>query len=132
MIAPAEGRAAHETAESGDLLAAARRAREARRLREQVFGGELLAEPCWDLLLDLFIAAQEGKRLSITAACLALPVPRGTAQRCIAHLADVGLISRETEPGDHGVLYLAPTERAVAKLTLLLSSSVPDPQMTAA
>jgi hypothetical protein len=132
MIAPAEQQAAQETADGGDLLAAARAAREARRRLEQVFGGELLTEPCWDLLLDLFIAAREGKRLSITAACLALPVPRGTAQRCIAHLADVGLISRETGPGDHGVLYLAPTERALAKLTSLLSRPGQDAEMSAA
>jgi len=132
MIAPAERHAAERVPEALDLLSAARTAREARRRREQVFGDELLAEPCWDLLLDLFIAVQEGKRLSITAACLALPVPRGTAQRCIAHLADVGLITRETEPGDHGVLYLAPTDRAVAKLTLLLSRSDRDAEMSAA
>jgi hypothetical protein len=132
MIAPSERHATVEASETRDLLAAARAARDARRRREQVFGDELLAEPCWDLLLDLFIAAQEGKRLSITAACLALPVPRGTAQRCIAHLADVGLISRETGPGDHGVLYLAPTDRAVAKLTLLLSRPDRDEEMNAA
>ena len=132
MIAPAERPASEEASETLDLLGAARAAREARRRREQIFGDELLAEPCWDLLLDLFIAAQDGKRLSITAACLALPVPRGTAQRCIAHLADVGLISRETGPGDHGVLYLAPTDRAVTKLKLLLSRPNQDVEMSAA
>lgn len=132
LTAPAELREARENVASGDLLGCARAAREARRRSKQIFGDELLAEPCWDLLLDLFIAAQEGKRLSIAAACLALPVPRGTAQRCIAHLADVGLICRESEPGDQGVIYLAPTNRAVAKLTLLLTRPDRDPEMSAA
>lgn len=131
MIAPSERQPAQaEDGDPGDLLDAARRAREARRRREQIFGGELLAEPCWDLLLDLFIASREEKRLSVTAACLALPVARGTAQRCIAHLAEVGLIRRET--GDHGVIYLAPSDRAVAKLTLLLGGPDPDPELSAA
>jgi hypothetical protein len=122
MIVQAEhqGELVASDAAEGTLLTAARDAREKRRRRDQVFGGALLAEPCWDLLLDLFIATQEGRRLSITAACLALPVPRGTAERCIAHLADVGLISRETKPGDHGVVYLAPTDQSIAKLSILL------------
>jgi hypothetical protein len=134
MIAQAErnGDLAASGAPEGDLLAAAREARERTRCREQVFGGALLAEPCWDLLLDLFIAAQEGRRLSITAACLALPVPRGTAERCIAHLADVGLISRETRPGDHGVVYLAPTDQSIAKLSILLGRPGRDEAASAA
>jgi hypothetical protein len=133
MIASAEQHPSQDrTAEPADLLAAARTAREARRRRDQVFGDELLAEPCWDLLLDLFIAAKEGRRLSITAAFLALSVARGTTQRCIAHLADVGLLSRESGPGDQGVIYLAPTERAVAKLSLLLARADRDAEMSAA
>ena len=132
MTARAERDPVWKAASSGKLATAARAAREARRRREQIFGGDLLAEPCWDLLLDLFIAAQEGRRLSITAACLGLPVPRGTAERCIAHLADVGLLSRETRPGDHGVVYLAPTDQSIAKLSILLGRPAPDEGPSAA
>jgi hypothetical protein len=121
-----------EPAESSGLLAAVRNARDIRRRHERIFGQDLLADPGWDLLLDLFIAEAEGRRLSIAAACLAAPVPTGTALRCIAHLADVGLIDRTADPGDHGLFYLVPTGEAAAKLALFLTPPAPDAEKSAA
>ena len=114
------------------MLGAARNLREGRRRREQIFGGDLLADPCWDLLLDLFIAAEEGRQLSVAAACLAAPVPGSTALRCIAHLADVGLVSQCLEDGSHVGLHLALTDQAMVKLTQFLNPSESEPEQNAA
>lgn len=83
------------------LLAAAREAYRDRRMRAKVFEDSgLFGEPAWDLLLDLFIAALEGKRVPVTSACIGAAVPTTTALRWIALLEAQGLIFRENDSSD--------------------------------
>ena len=42
-----------------------------RRQRAKSFGSELFADPAWDMLLDLFLAMLQKKRISISSACIA-------------------------------------------------------------
>lgn len=81
------------------MLAKAHYAERRRRIKflpEQIFG-----EPSWDLLLDLFIAAREGKEVCTSSACLAAHVPQTTALRRLQLLEEQGLIERAGDPGDH-------------------------------
>ncbi len=72
-----------------------------RRLRGQFFDDEaLFGEPAWDLLLDLFIAAREGKKVPVTSACIGAAVPTTTALRWLAVLEGRGLIIREADGRD--------------------------------
>ena len=72
-----------------------------RRLRGQFFDDEaLFGEPAWDLLLDLFIAAREGKQVPVTSACIGAAVPTTTALRWLAVLETRGLIEREADGRD--------------------------------
>lgn len=48
----------------------------ARRLREQMFSPELFADPAWDMLLDLYAARLERRRVSVSSLCIAAAVPR--------------------------------------------------------
>ena len=83
------------------LLSAAREAYRDRRLRTKVFEDtSLFGEPAWDILLDLFIASLEGKRVPVTSACIGAAVPTTTALRWIALLEAQGLISRENDSSD--------------------------------
>lgn len=93
------------------FLPAARRLYRSRRLREQIFGIGLFADPAWDILLDLFIAKQEAKQAPITGACLAATVPTSTALRHIAHLIEMGLAERCPHPGDSRSAHLNLTAR---------------------
>jgi hypothetical protein len=127
-----EGRDPEVNSGPADMLAAARNARDARRRRDNIFGRDLLADPSWDLLLDLFIAHGEGRRMSVASACLGAPAPAGTALRCIAHLADVGLVDRVPDSEDPRGLYLIPTERAVAKLIQFFTRLERDAEKNAA
>lgn len=89
-----------------------------RRLRAQVIGDDsLFGEPAWDLLLDLFIASAEGKRLSVTAACIGAAVPTSTALRWIVILESRGLVWRENDPADARRVFLQLTETGQRKLT---------------
>ena len=72
-----------------------------RRRRNRTFGdAELFGEPAWDILLDLFHAAKQRKRVSVTSACIAADVPSSTALRWIAVLEQKGLVIRESDPSD--------------------------------
>jgi hypothetical protein len=51
----------------------------ARRLRNQFFADELFADPAWDMLLDLFAAGLEKRRVSVSSLCIAAAVPPTTA-----------------------------------------------------
>lgn len=85
----------------------ARQAYEDRRRRTKIFQSEdLFGEPAWDILLDLFIAAKERRRVSVTSACIGSAVPSTTALRWIALLERQGLLMREADPADARRVYL--------------------------
>lgn len=41
-----------------------------RRSRGLYFGTSLFADPAWDMLLDLFLAGEEGRRVSVSSLCI--------------------------------------------------------------
>lgn len=97
----AGGRTTQAIADDIRWLAHARKAYRDRRSREHAFGStDLFGEPAWDLLLDLFIAAKEGKQVPVTSACIGAAVPTTTALRWLAVLEDRGLVLREADPAD--------------------------------
>ena len=83
-------------------LALARKAYALRRKRVSLFGNpELFGEPAWDILLDLYIAAGEGKNVSVSSACIGSAAPATTGLRWLGVLADEGLVVRENDAEDH-------------------------------
>jgi hypothetical protein len=107
----AEGGAASEPPETPSArparparnhLALARKAYALRRKRASVFGNpDLFGEPAWDILLDLYIAAGEGKPVSVSSACIGSAAPATTGLRWLGVLADEGLVVREADAEDH-------------------------------
>lgn len=82
-----------DDASLGDL---ARKAYADRRRRAAISGtAGLFGEPAWDILLDLFIAARESRRVSLAKACASAAVPEASALRWIAVLEKRGLIISE-------------------------------------
>ncbi|MFM7377628.1 MAG: winged helix DNA-binding protein [Erythrobacter sp.] len=83
-------------------LALARKAYALRRKRVSLFGNpDLFGEPAWDILLDLYIAAGEGKPVSVSSACIGSAAPATTGLRWLGVLADEGLVVREADAEDH-------------------------------
>ncbi len=79
----------------------AQRAYRNRRRRAEVFGDEsLFGEPAWDILLDLFVAGERGKRVAVTSACIGSGVPSTTALRWLNVLEARGLVEREEDNAD--------------------------------
>lgn len=78
-----------------------------RRLRDDIFlQSEFFGEPAWDILLDLFIAAKERRRVSVTSACIGAAVPATTALRWVSILEEQSLLQREADPRDARRIYV--------------------------
>ncbi|MET0309176.1 MAG: hypothetical protein ABW023_10765 [Sphingomonas sp.] len=84
-----------------------------RRMRAQFFTGELFADPAWDMLLDLFAAELERRRVSVSSLCIAAAVPPTTALRWIGTLHDEGLFERHADPSDRRRAYIALSQKAL-------------------
>lgn len=79
-----------DDASLGDL---ARKVYAVRRRRETIPGtAGLFGEPAWDIILDLFIAARESRRVSLASACAGAAAPEASALRWIAILERRGMI----------------------------------------
>jgi hypothetical protein len=82
----------------------------ARRRRKRFFAPQLFGEPAWDLLLDLFIARLNRKRVSVSSACYAADVPSTTALRWLGILSDHNLIERFDSETDQRVTWVRLTD----------------------
>ncbi|HET9629256.1 MAG TPA: MarR family transcriptional regulator [Novosphingobium sp.] len=87
-----------------------------RRSRILFFEESLFGEPAWDLLLDLFIAAKERKRVPVTSACIGSAVPTTTALRWLSLLEERGLVVREADPADARRIFVRLSTEAYAKM----------------
>ena len=87
-----------------------------RRRRIETFGDDaLFGEPAWDILLDLFVAGEKGKRVAVTSACIGAGVPSTTALRWLNVLELRGLVEREDDNHDarRSFVCLTPKARAM-------------------
>jgi DNA-binding MarR family transcriptional regulator len=107
---------AQEAGTTVDLFSSSRSARAARAAiaararRQKFFKASLFSDPAWDILLDLFAAEAEGRRVAISTAGLAANVPLTTAIRWINALQEEGLVSRHNDPLDARRSFLTLTE----------------------
>ncbi|WP_347567177.1 MarR family transcriptional regulator [Sphingobium sp. BYY-5] len=91
------------------LISVAKQYLEIRRQRcEEV--PDLFQDPAWDILIDLFLSNLNGKRVSVSSACIASCAPPTTALRYIGHLQERGFIdsSCDKQDGRLRILNLTP------------------------
>lgn len=96
-----------------------------RQRRREFFDGDLFGEPAWDILLDLYICDKQGKRVSVTAACLGAGVPETTALRWLKQLERQGLLLREADRQDGRRCFVRLSELGYAKMTAYLQANRP-------
>jgi DNA-binding MarR family transcriptional regulator len=111
-----------ESSASNDaaFLAAAREEYANRDARFQVLPREILAEPAWDMLLDLYINGALNRRVSVTSACIASRVPPTTALRWLCVLERLDLVEREPDPTDSRRSWVVLTALARQKMEHLM------------
>jgi len=71
-----------------------------RSMRNRMFGADLFGEPVWDMLLDLFLAQLQQRRISVTSLAIASNVPTTTALRYIEMMIEAQLVERLDDPSD--------------------------------
>jgi hypothetical protein len=105
-----------------NMLDAARRQLRERRERDRLFGSDIVAEPAWNILLELFVAGEEGREVSALAACAELPAPEPAVLRCVAHLVSAKLVVRQADAGS-GSMSLTLSHAAKARMCDYLTRS---------
>jgi len=74
----------------------------ARRRRDEMLGAasEFFHDPAWDILLDLFIHAEDHQIVSVSSACVGACVAHTTALRCLKAMERKGVVSFRRDPFD--------------------------------
>jgi DNA-binding MarR family transcriptional regulator len=92
-----------------------------RHQRRRVFRDPVFSNPGWDILLDLFLAAADGRPLSVKAACLAATVSKTTGLRYLRRLDELGLVIRAPHPTDHRSSQMALTDEGLRHMQTYLA-----------
>lgn len=91
-----------------------------RRERERVLGKDLFADPCWDMLLDLFVRRADRRTTGVSSACIGAHVPPTTALRHLAILIERGLVKKRASASDQRVQYVELSDDCFAHVLRLL------------
>lgn len=107
----------------------------ARRMREDMFGPGLFADPAWDILLDLYTADARGECVQTSSLAFAARVPHSTAIRWAKIMTSAGLIDRHADPQDARRVHVKLSTSARALMDqymarLCQSGQVPRPILT--
>lgn len=88
----------------------------ARRERGRFLGHDLFADPAWDILLELFAAEADGRKISVSGVCASAALSATTGLRWLGKLERAGLVVRHSDPLDRrrSWVHLSPT--AIAAL----------------
>src|SRR5690606_12731517 len=103
------GRASHVPLPDSEFL---RRIIRQRQLRSRYFGGELFADPAWDILLDLAAARAENAQVSVASLGIASGVPPTAALRWLGQMTEAGLLERVKDQSDRRRVFIALSDRA--------------------
>lgn len=115
-IQPAVSAAMPDASTIARHTAIARETYACRRKRHKVLPADLFGEPTWDILLDLYIAAREDRRVPTTSACIGAHVPPTTALRWLRILEARGLVEREDDGRDGRRTFVRLTWRGMAAM----------------
>lgn len=110
-----------ETPERRALVIAAKEIYRRRRIRSKFFSTEMFGEAAWDILLTLYIAAED-QAVNVSSAGYASGVPQTTSLRWIAWLERSGLIERRRHALDARVTFLRLTSPGSLKMDQYLEA----------
>ena len=97
-----------------------------RRERSAMFPDAVFDDPEWDMLLDLFLAEREGRRVSVSSLCLASAVAPTTALRHIGRMERARLLVREPDLNDGRRTFVRLADGYAARVEEWLLATWPD------
>lgn len=92
--------------------------------RRGIGSGDLFGDPAWAMLLDLLLAKIEGRRVSVSSACIASGAPMSTALRLVRRLVDEEVLCRIPDELDRRRHFLAISAKFEQPLVDYLSEQV--------
>ena len=102
----------------------ARKIYQSRRERDKKSPAQgLFQDPAWDILLDLFIAHAENKKMSVTSAGLAGQASTTTALRWIWALEEAKLVERKHDEADKRRSFVSLTTEGLNYMRDILSDT---------
>ncbi|USU06637.1 MarR family transcriptional regulator [Sphingomonadaceae bacterium OTU29MARTA1] len=110
-----------DIAHSPALLACARQARQLRATMSAFLPRDLLVDPAWDMMIDLFIARCTAERLCVKDLILLSGESPASAMRRIDRLQHAGLIERQADPADHRRVHVGLTEAGQTAMAAMLA-----------
>lgn len=90
--------------------------------RDRFIAGDLLGDPIWRLLLDLYIRQAEGKATCVSSACIATRAPQTTALRLLRTMESLDLIRRAPDLADKRRIVVSLTRPATAAIEAYLAA----------
>lgn len=93
-----------------------------RRLRRRYIGLDV-TDAAWTLVLEIYAAHLEGRKLHQRALAAAAKVPETTALHATRRLLRAGLFESASDPSDRRLLLIGLTDPAIRRLDLLLAES---------
>jgi DNA-binding MarR family transcriptional regulator len=92
------------------------------RRRNHFLPNAIFEDPQWLMTLDLFIAGEEGRQVSVSSLCCASGVPPTTALRHIRYLQAQGIFERVSHPNDKRISLMRLADASRSQVTRYLSS----------
>lgn len=101
-------------------LALARRLHRSRMRAHEIIGPRIVRDPKWEMLLELYIAHHEHRRVSVSSLCHATNAPATTSLRHVEALEKQGFVNRTDDPMDARRSWIEPTAKALDGVAALL------------
>ncbi len=98
----------------------ARRLHRTRMRAHEIIGARIVRDPRWEMLLELYIAHHEHRRVSVSSLCHAANSPATTSLRHVDALEREGFVRRIDDPMDARRSWIEPTPKALDGVNALL------------
>ncbi len=95
-----------------------------REIRDNHLGTDLFHDPAWNMLLDCYASDLDGRRISVSDACVASGVPHTTALRWLRVLEERGLVERKDDINDRRRAFISLTSQARKSVESLIDQTI--------
>ena len=90
--------------------------------RARFFQEEVIVDPPWLMMLDLYIHRHTSNPVSVSSLCIASRVPATTALRWIRTLMEYGYLERHPDPSDGRRVFAELSVDAIERMTAYLEA----------
>lgn len=111
----------NSAAVTGNVVALARHVHKTRLRSNEILGARVLSDPQFEMLLELFVAHHEQRRICIGDLCRAGNVPATTGLRHIEKLEKKGFLTRFVDQRDARRWWVVPTAKALERTAELMT-----------